>query len=260
MSPRRRVRLNFACNQTSLPWQCLNFLPDPQGQVSLRAGLPHVVASASTNPAMRSRDLPVLRGRCHGRCRNHLRLPLLLLRQKLRHHRLLFFLATVGRICASFCVTSCRSEFSIDFKQRKAFGLVFLQRVALRIATEPDHRPQVFQPQQMFAPFARQSSAATAAFRCCAWLPAPKAATFSSISLSACLDNPLADHVLINAFFRGPIGDRQLQAQLVQCTPSSSPARPTGRHRISAACMHRPDRRSPDGACPAQFRPDPRPA
>src|SRR6185312_12542444 len=28
-----------------LPWQCLNFLPEPQGQASLRPTLPHVVGS-----------------------------------------------------------------------------------------------------------------------------------------------------------------------------------------------------------------------
>ena len=37
--------------QTSLPWQCLNFLPDPQGQGSLRAGLPQVPGSLSTKPS-----------------------------------------------------------------------------------------------------------------------------------------------------------------------------------------------------------------
>ena len=32
----------------SLPWQCLNFLPDPQGQASLRPGLPQVARSFSS--------------------------------------------------------------------------------------------------------------------------------------------------------------------------------------------------------------------
>ena len=33
------------------PWQCLNFFPDPQGQVSFRPGFPHVLGSPSTKPA-----------------------------------------------------------------------------------------------------------------------------------------------------------------------------------------------------------------
>lgn len=32
------------------PWQCLNFLPDPQGQGSFREGLPQLAGSASSNP------------------------------------------------------------------------------------------------------------------------------------------------------------------------------------------------------------------
>lgn len=37
-------------DQTSAPWQCLNFLPDPQGQSALRPGVPQVVGSFSSKP------------------------------------------------------------------------------------------------------------------------------------------------------------------------------------------------------------------
>ena len=39
----RDDRARRLCGQTSRPWQCLNFLPDPQGQGSFRPGLPQVV-------------------------------------------------------------------------------------------------------------------------------------------------------------------------------------------------------------------------
>ncbi len=34
----------------SLPWQCLNFSPEPQGQASLRDGEPQVLGSFSSKP------------------------------------------------------------------------------------------------------------------------------------------------------------------------------------------------------------------
>ena len=39
-------------NQVILPWQCLNFSPEPQGQVSLRPGLPQLATSAASNPGI----------------------------------------------------------------------------------------------------------------------------------------------------------------------------------------------------------------
>lgn len=38
-------------DQTIAPWQCLNFLPEPQGQALLRVGLPQVVGSFSSKPS-----------------------------------------------------------------------------------------------------------------------------------------------------------------------------------------------------------------
>src|SRR5579864_4074328 len=37
--------------QTSLPWQCLNFLPEPHGQVSLRPTLPQLAGSLGSRSA-----------------------------------------------------------------------------------------------------------------------------------------------------------------------------------------------------------------
>ena len=75
-----------------------------------------------------------------------------LLCQNLRHHRVLLCL----------CQRADRSQLLRHFltqrveqrlKQRKAFAFVFVQRVALRIAPEAHDRPQMFQRQQVIAPF-----------------------------------------------------------------------------------------------------------
>src|SRR5262249_59621386 len=52
--------------QPNLPWQCLNFLPDPQGQGSLRPTLPQLDGSFGLRSACASFPLPTNAGASAG--------------------------------------------------------------------------------------------------------------------------------------------------------------------------------------------------
>ena len=147
-------------------------------------------------------------------------------------------------------------------EELKALGLVLVQRIALGVAAEPYDRPQVFQRQQMFAPLGVDGLQQDLLFDLRPKLiGAERLWAFSAIALSR----------------RKP--RRGARAQLSWSTPSSSAhsidggiqspsssctaanralARPTGRHRSSAAGTDPPDRPRPAGACPGRSRRYPR--
>ena len=139
----------------------------------------------------------------------HLCRCLLLLRQELRQHRILFRLgqrANLRQLLRHFLAQRIQHRL----KQRKPFVLVFRQRVALRIAPETHHRPQMFQPQQMFAPLAVNGLQQNLLFDVAHGVRPKGRYLFVHRSI-AFLDDPFAHHVLVNAFFGGPIRNRQNQ-------------------------------------------------
>ena len=112
--------------------------------------------------------------------------------------------AESGRTSASFCVISCRSEFSIDFKQREGLVLVFVQRVALRIAAEAHDRAQMLQRHQMLAPLGVDRLQQQLLFDV-AHRVAAKGRQLFRHQLVAFGNQPLQHHALIDTLFAPPI-------------------------------------------------------
>jgi hypothetical protein len=96
-------------------------------------------------------------------------------------------------------------------EQLERLGLVFVQRIALRIAAEAHDRAQMFQRQQVLAPLAVDGLQQNLLFDR-AWSRARTASAFSAINSSeASLERSRMSS--IDAFFVGPFGDRHVDAQ-----------------------------------------------
>ena len=92
-------------------------------------------------------------------------------------------------------------------EHRKSFQLVFVERVALRIAAQPNHLAQMLQQRQMLAPMLVQQLQQQGFFQLVHQIRAEILAP-RRISLIGFFGKPRAQFLLANAFFLRPIGDR----------------------------------------------------
>ena len=160
----RRASQPVSQNRRSLaaqtrPWQCLYFLPEPQGQGSLRPLAPQVAGSAGVDaggerraaaaPAIAGTRAGAAAGRAGGRAGG--RRP----RRRGPGARRASPAAPPGVMIwtwASMRVTSVRSRFSSALEELEGLGLVLVQRVALGVAAEADDAAQVVEGDEVLAP------------------------------------------------------------------------------------------------------------
>ncbi|MPL60832.1 hypothetical protein SDC9_06394 [bioreactor metagenome] len=99
-------------------------------------------------------------------------------------------------------------------EQMERLGLVFRQRIALRIAAEADDRAQVFERHQMLAPLAVDRLQQDLLLDHPHRLVAEGLGLLRHVGIGCRLE-PLAHHVMIDAFLGRPFGEGQVQVQLV---------------------------------------------
>ena len=135
-----------------------------------------------------------------------------MLRQNLRHHGLLFFTGQrpdQRQLLRHFLPQRVQQVF----KQRERLGLVFVQRVALGIATKAHNRPQMFQRHQMLAPLGVDGLQQQLLFNRPHGVGA-KAFQLGRHQLVAFGVQPFQHHALIDTLFRRPFDHRQVHAHL----------------------------------------------
>ena len=144
------------------PWQCLYFLPEPQGQGSLRPLGPQVPGRSGSTRRSRSprrrRPAPAIAaiagsasaGRC-GAASGGLRPPGRGPARPVGDHRLLL-LGGHHLDMREHAGDLGAQPVQQALEQLEALGLVFVQRVALGVAAEADDAAQMVERHQMLAP------------------------------------------------------------------------------------------------------------
>ena len=134
-----------------------------------------------------------------------------MLRHQLAHHPILFVLGQRPDL-PQFLRHIDAQRVQHGFEQAETFGLVLIQRVTLGIAAKADDRAQMFQRQQMFAPFAVDGLQQQLLFDVAHGLDAKRCGLFRHEGVGRC-QQPFAHRLLVHALFPGPGHHRHIDAQ-----------------------------------------------
>ena len=208
-----------------LPWQCLYFLPEPQGQSSLRPTLPQLAGFLGSRSAAGG-------GHQRGVGERHLVLAgigIELVRFHRRQCRLLIFRRH------DFDAHQLRRHRLAQMRdhrleQAEGFRLVFLQRIALAVAAQADHLTQMIEHHQMLAPQMIQRLQQDGLLDVTHHVGAPLRHLGRHVLVDALLD-ARQQFLVGDALFLGPFIDRQIDVEHALQLFLQARRRPTARHR-----------------------------
>ena len=246
----------------SRPWQCLYFLPEPQGQGALRGTLPQL---AGGPPAVGPRPPPAAatRGAIAGRARRGRSGGVVGAgrRQRLGLGRRHLRPAAAAPGSRDGSAPGSRSGAGWSASPRTARTPRACTRSAGRAGhSRADGCPGAGGRDGADAPSTDgRGSAAAGSSRPSGSCRARRSTTFCAIlrSDSATIRSLISR--VGDAFLLGPLGDRQVERRAAACSRAPAPRGPTARDRPSPGSPPPPGRRSPGGACRAPSRRPPWP-
>ena len=218
---------------TNLPWQCLYFLPDPQGQGSLRPTRPQLEGSFGSRSARRCASRAALRRKR--------RAPDCRAERVLRASPSSFSPVAGSRCCANIGGSSAGSrllEHHLDahelarhllaqmadevVEELERLRLVLVQRIALGIAAPADDLAQVVEGHEMLAPEMVEALQQDLLLDIGHDLGRVRLDALR-VGLVGGLAEALADLLVGDALFLGPFLDRQVEVEAAARRPPSSP-------------------------------------